>query len=200
MRLPWAIAGLTLALAGCGSTAEPNRLDLTTPGVHTGDPVPSATATPEASGTATPTATPEGKPVTSAEKRVIKGWSDTLRSGRVARAARYFSVPSRVSDAQLGDLFLGTPGEIEKFNRDLECATKLVRTRRGAEGFVVGIFMQTERKGQKSCGVNKGLPTAVAFQIRKEHIQQWVRIDLSEADPTPTPTPSASATLTATVS
>ena len=75
-----------------------------------------------------------------------------------------------------------------------------MRTRRGAEGFVVGIFMQTERKGQKRCGVNKGLPTAVAFQIRKQHIQQWVRIDLSEADPTPTPTPSASATPTATVS
>ena len=71
----------------------------------------------------------------------------------------------------------------------MPCATKLVRTRRGAEGFVVGIFMQTERKGQKSCGVNKGLPTAVAFQIRKRaHPAVGPRIR-PQRGPMPTPTP-----------
>jgi hypothetical protein len=204
MRLRWAIAGLALVLAGCGSTAEPSRLDLTTPGVHTGEPIPSATATPEGSGTATPKATPAVKPVTSAEKRVIKGWSDRQRRGDMTEASRYFSVPALISDADQGELFLSTPGEVKKFNSSLKCATKLMGTRRGAKGFAVGIFMLSERKGQTKCGVDAGQTTEVAFQIRKQHIQQWVRIAVGTgvATPTPTPTqtPTASPTPTATVS
>ena len=54
----------------------------------------------------------------------------------------------------------------------------------GTDGFVVGIFEQTERKGSKRCAA-VGEPTAVAFLIRSSHIQQWVRIDPSSPDDAP---------------
>jgi hypothetical protein len=183
-------------VAGCGA-AEPNRFDLRTPGTRTGAPLAQSTPEPAATATATATPGPRRKPVTSAERRVVKGWSESLRGGHVSAAARYFSVPTMISDVDLGEHFLGTQSEIEAFNRKLSCATKLVRMRRGTDGFVVGIFEQTERKGSKRCAA-VGEPTAVAFLIRSSHIQQWVRIDPSSPDATPTPTPAPAETPSAT--
>src|ERR1700752_3378259 len=89
----WVIAVVGLTLAGCGADA-PSRFDLRTPGAHTGEPVaPTAVPVPEES--ATPA--PKRKPVTQAEKRVIQGWADELRSGHVTAATRYFAVPSLIS-------------------------------------------------------------------------------------------------------
>jgi hypothetical protein len=196
MRLSWVLAGVALALAGCGGTSEPNRLDLTTPGVHTGDPVPTTTA-PEA--TATPGATPEpaSKKVTKAEKRVIKGWSDSLRDGRVNAASKYFKVPSAVSNNTPGLLKLASVEDVRTFNRTLPCGAKLLRTRRITDGFVVGVFRLTERKhAPVKCGTGVGEEASVAFKIVDEHITTWVRVVAPAqtdpmATPTPTPTPSA---------
>jgi hypothetical protein len=195
MRLPWAIAGVALVLAGCGSaTKEPSRLDLTTPGVHTGEAVPTATATP----------TPE--PVTAAEKRVIKGWADSLRHGEVNAAAAYFEVPSSVSNNEPGLVELSSVEAVREFNRTLPCGAKLLRTRRGSDGFVVGVFRLTERKHAPSpCGQGVGAEAAVAFEITDGHIKTWVRVaDPAEDDPmattTPTATPTPSATATPTPS
>jgi hypothetical protein len=195
MRLPWAIAGLALVLAACGSSAEPNRFDLTTPGVHTGDPVPQSSATPE------PTAKPktDSKRVTRTERRVIKGWSDSLRRGRVNAAAGYFKVPSAVSNNTPGLVQLASREDVREFNRTLPCGAKLLRTRRGSDGFVVGVFRLTERKHAPApCGTGVGQEASVAFKITDGHIAAWVRVaDPSEQDPlataTPTPTPSADA-------
>jgi hypothetical protein len=197
MRLPWAIAGVALVLAGCGgATEEPNRLDLTTPGAHTGAPIPTATAT------ATPSATAKPKPVTKAEKRVIKGWADSLRRGQVNAASDYFGVPSAVSNNTPGLVELSTVEDVREFNRTLPCGAKLLRTRRGSDGFVVGEFRLTERKNAPApCGNGVGAEAAVAFQITDGHIKTWVRVaDPGEEDPlataTPTATPSATATST----
>src|SRR5689334_7518185 len=135
MRLPWAIAGVALVLAGCGSTAkQPDRFDLTTPDSHPGDPVP----------TRTPAPTPE--PVTAAEKRVIKGWADSLRHGQVNAASAYFDIPSAVSNNEPGLVQLDTVAKVREFNATLPCGAKLLRTRRATDGFVVGEFRLTERK------------------------------------------------------
>jgi hypothetical protein len=199
-----AIAALGLVVAACGST-KPNRLDLTTPGAHTGDPLPavteapSATATPTATATASPkaTATPDATTVTAAEKRIIKGWSDSLRDGRVNAASRYFQVPVLVSNNTPGYIILGTQAEVQEFNRTLPCGAKLIKTRRGADGFVVGVFKLTERKNAPApCGTGVGATASVAFEIDKGHITKWVRVvESSQSDPmgTPTPTPTADA-------
>jgi hypothetical protein len=189
MRLPWAIAGVALVLAGCGSTADqPDRFDLTTPGVHTGEPLP----------VASPTATPAKlKPVTRTEKRVIKGWADSLRRGDVNDAAGYFGVPSAVSNNTPGLVELATVEDVREFNRTLPCGAKLLRTRRGTDGFVVGEFRLTERKNAPApCGQGVGAEAAVAFKIADGHIQAWVRVaDPGQRDPMATATPTATPTV-----
>jgi hypothetical protein len=192
MRLPWAIAGLALVLAGCGGAAEPNRFDLTTPGAHTGDPVPQATATPA----------PDLKKVTRTERRVIKGWSDSLRRGRVNAAAGYFTVPSAVSNNTPGLNVLASREDVREFNRTLPCGAKLLRTRRGSDGFVVGVFRLTERKHAPApCGSGVGQEASVAFKITDAHITTWVRVvDPTQQDPLATPSPTPTPTATATPS
>jgi hypothetical protein len=201
MRPTWAIAALGLVLASCGA-AEGNRFDLTTPGAHTGDGVPAATSAPNPTATsaATPAAKAEKKsPVTRTERRIIKGWSDSLRRGRVGAAARYFSVPTLVSNDAPGWEYLDTQSQIEKFNRGLTCGSKLIRARRGVDGFVVGIFKQVERKGDGAdCGTGVGETAAVAFLIKAEHITRWVQIDPDAPAAGATPTPTATATASAT--
>jgi hypothetical protein len=194
MKSWMAIAALGLVVAACGST-EPNRFDLTTPGAHTGAPLPAPAEAPSA--TATPQATPEPSPnsekVTVAEKRIIKGWSDSLRNGRVNDAAGYFQVPVLVANNTQDPVVLNTKDDVNEFNRTLPCGAKLIRTRRGPEGFVVGIFRLTERRNAPApCGTGVGATASVAFQIDKGHIIKWLRVvDATEQDPmaTPTPTP-----------
>ncbi len=194
MRPQWAIAGLALVLAACGGTAQSNRLDLTTPGVHTGDPVPTSAATPEA------TATPTTKRITSAEKRVIKGWSDSLRQGRVNAASKYFEVPSMVANNTPDPVELTSVEDVREFNRTLPCGAKLLRTRRSEAGFVVGVFRLTERKNAPApCGTGVGAEASVAFEIADGHIKTWLRVaDPSQADPMATPTPTATPEVTPT--
>jgi hypothetical protein len=178
MKPSWAIAALGLALAACGGAAEPDRFSLTTPGAHTGEGIAPAPA---------PT---EVKPVTRAERMVIKGWSDSLRHGRVSAAARYFTVPSKVSNDSPDWIPLNTTAEVKAFNQGLPCGAKLMDVRRGPDNFVVGTFRLTERKGPGAgCGGGVGGTAAVAFLIRGEHIEQWVRNDDAASDPTPTATP-----------
>ncbi|HEY6891190.1 MAG TPA: hypothetical protein VI300_25520 [Solirubrobacter sp.] len=200
-----AVAAVGLVVAACGST-KPNRLDLTTPGAHTGDPLRAATAAPSETATPTPDATakPSAGKVTAAEKRIIKGWSDSLRQGRVEAASRYFQIPVLISNNTPGYIILGTQDEVMEFNRTLPCGAKLIRTRRGADGFVVGDFKLTERKNAPApCGTGVGATASVAFEIDKGHITKWVRVvETTEQDPmgTPSPTPEASATPVPTIS
>jgi hypothetical protein len=197
MRPSWAIAAVALVLAACGAS-KGERFNMTTPGAHTGSGVRAATAPPNPAPepSATPAPKAKGKPVTRAEKRVIKGWADSLRRGRVNAASRYFSVPSRISNNTPDWVYLDSPSDVKEFNRTLPCGAKLLRTRRGVDGFAVGIFRLTERKGVsgEGCGSGVGDTAAVAFQIRKRHIQQWVRVELEQVEPgaaaSPTATPS----------
>lgn len=201
MKPPWAIAALGLLLAACGA-AEPDRFDLKTPGAHTGAAIPAPTSAPNPTATPSATAKPEKKaPVTKTERRIIKGWADSLRRGELDTAARYFSVPTLVSNDAPGWQYLDSQSKIEEFNRGLSCGSKLIRARRGVDGFVVGIFKQVERKGDGAdCGTAVGETAAVAFLIKGEHITQWVQIDPdaagagATATPTPSPTPSSTPT------
>jgi hypothetical protein len=202
-RPTWALAVLGLTFAACGAAAGPSRLDLKTPGVNTGAPLP-ATPVPTARPDVTPAATPGNirKPVTKSEKRIIRAWADELRHGRVSAASRYFAIPSLVSNETPSPDLLRSRADVEQFNRALPCGAKLIRTRRGAEGFVVGIFKLTERPGAGECGAGTGQVAAVAFLIEDDHIASWVRVatDTAAPDPTPTPTPTATATASPTAS
>jgi hypothetical protein len=202
----WALLALALTFAACGA-AEPDRLSLRTPGANTGDPnfVPLPTTTPTPSATPTPTATAKpkrkSKPVTKDEKQVIKGWSEELRHGHVTAAARYFSLPTLISDSSPGWLVLETLHAVKQFNRGLPCGAKLISTRRSrlVTRFVVGTFRLTERPGPGKCGDGTGHKLSVAFVVRRHHITRWVRDDtLTSPSGSATPSPSPTATATAT--
>jgi hypothetical protein len=179
---PWALAALLIVACG-GESPERDRFSLRAPGTHTGAP-PAPTATPRV---ATPTPTPKPRPVTRAERRVVRGWSDALRRGRVEDAARYFSVPSLAVNPV--PAYLETQTDVEAFNRGLPCGAKLVKLRRSSEReFVIGVFRLTERPGPGSCGTGTGALAAVAFRIYRDHITSWIRDDSEVAEPTPAPT------------
>jgi hypothetical protein len=188
MRRVW-LAGLALALAlaACGSEGS-SRFDLTTPDAHTGAPL-AATPVPASTPTPTPAPAVEVKPVTRTEKRVIKGWADSLRHGRVSAATRYFAVPSKISNGDPTWIPLNSRDDVHEFNRTLTCGAKLIRTRRGVDGFVVGVFRLTERPGAGECGMGTGHLAAVAFLIHKKHITRWVRVADEPATPAPSTTP-----------
>jgi hypothetical protein len=160
-----AVALLALGLASCGSSAD-DRFELRTPGT---DDVELRVR--EVEGSAKQR---RGKP-TRAEVAVIRGWSDALRAGHVADAARFFQVPANVDDGVRGRRELPDRAAIEAFNRGLACGERLLSTRRGDGAFVIGTFRLTERPGRGTC-VGVGEPAATAFLIRGGRIAAWLRV------------------------
>jgi hypothetical protein len=186
------VALAALALAACG--AKVDRLDLRTPGAHPGV-LPSATLPPPPTATPTPTPTPVPKlaRITHAERRVIEGWSEALRQGRVADAARYFSVPSMFEDGVRA--FATSRAAVRHFNAGIACGMKLLGMRRGKRHAVLATFRLTRRPGG-DCRTGGSL-AAVEFLVRRQKINAWTRED-DAVDPaiarragaaTPTATP-----------
>jgi hypothetical protein len=165
------LLALALALAaGCGGK---DPLDEHTPGV-TPQPAPGRKAA--------PAATPRDRAaaVSRAEVRVIRGWSDALRHGHVARASRYFARPATVSNGTPA-VELRTVAQVQAFNAGLSCGARLTRTERAPHAFVYGVFELTERPGG-ACGSGAGTEATVAFLVRHRHIEQWLRVpDLGPA-------------------
>ncbi len=162
----WAVlvAGLALLASACGSGSR----TATTP------PPPRA---------ATPSATPARKPAAAGDVAVIRGWADALRHGRVERAARYFAIPSVVSNGT-PPVRLESRDDVRFFNRTLPCGAKVLHAE-DTGAYVVATFRLTERPGRGLCGGGAGARASTAFLIRRHRIVQWRRV----VDPAPEATP-----------
>ena len=163
-----------LVLAGCGGGGgggQPDRLTLTTP---------------KTAPMATPTATPDDTtaiggsgragasgPVTAREKAVVRGWSDALRRGDVARAARYWTVPALVANGGQ-PLRLLDRSAVRTWNSTLPCGAKLEKVERDAR-YVLATFVLTERPGAGSCGTGVGHRARTLFLLSHGKIVQWLR-------------------------
>jgi len=156
-----ALAVLALSAAGCGSDSRHAR----TP------PPPKSSATPAAR---------ESKPASKADDAVIRGWADALRAGHVARASRYFAIPSVVSNGT-PPIRLTSRSDVEFFNRTLPCGARVKRTQ-DTGAFVVATFELTERRGRGRCGQGFGGKARTAFMIRGGKIRQWRRVVEDEPD------------------
>jgi hypothetical protein len=178
----WSSIPLSAALAACGGS-QVDRFDLKTPGAHTGVGPVVTLAPPQATATATPAAAKEK--VTREETRIIRAWSEQLRRGHVVKASSYFAIPAKVSNPK--HAVLHTRAAVRSFNRTLRCGEKLLSTQRGDGHLVIATFQLTKRPGG-SCGSGAGRLAAVAFQVKRHHITQWLRRD-DAVDPTVTPTP-----------
>jgi hypothetical protein len=156
-----ALAVLALSAAGCGSDSRHAR----TP------PPPKSSATPAARGS---------KPASEADDAVIRGWADALRAGDVARASRYFAIPSVVSNGT-PPIRLTSRSEVEFFNRTLPCGARVEQTE-DTGAFVVATVELTERPGRGRCGQGVGGEARTAFLIRGGKIRQWRRVVEEEPD------------------
>jgi hypothetical protein len=175
-RYAWIAPVLLLGLAGCGSVSDAERFELTTPG--TDDLVVR-----EVGGGEEAKKEPKKKP-TPGEVRVIRGWADALRNGRVNEAAEFFAVPTTVLDGTNPQRSLEDKAAVLEFNRGLPCGAQLVEAVRGKGKFVIATFRLTERTGpgaQPGCSV--GALAATAILVEDKHIVQWLR----EPDPVQPP-------------
>ncbi len=113
---------------------------------------------------------------------VVRTWSDALRHGDVARAARSFAVPSLVANGGPPQR-LTTGAEVLAFNSGLPCGAKLVATERGPRGFTIATFVLTERPGPGTCGAGVGGTARTAFRVRGGKITDWLRVQDIPAAP-----------------
>jgi hypothetical protein len=116
-----------------------------------------------------------GKDVTGPPpERVIRDWADTLRSGDVAGAARFFALPSIVQNGS-DPIALHTRADARAFNQTLPCGARLLRTSSSA-GYTTATFRLTERPGPGTCGTGTGMTARTTFVIKDGKIREWRRV------------------------
>jgi hypothetical protein len=169
------MAGLVIVLSGCGSA---------TTLLHRG------TST-------TPVSGPGGVPPNVV--RVIVGWSEALRAGHVAAAARYFRIPSVFFSGSGPPIELRSLAQVEAVNAGLPCGAAFVSAR-ALGGYVNVLFRLTDRPGPGGaggCGRGIGQTARTNFLIRKGRIVAWLRAPDAPGDNGSPTTPSLPATLSA---
>lgn len=180
---PWTSVIAVVAagiVAGCGSTGPG-----TAASTHRASPAagsrgggPPAGAGP---GVRTiPTPAPTGIPADPGAVGVIRAWSDALRRGDVAGAARYFALPSLMvngPDAN-GDavvISIRTRTDAEAANAALPCGAEFISAdQRGR--YVNALFRLTSRPGPGGgCGAGVGQTARTNFVLRHGRIIEWFR-------------------------
>ncbi|HEY5188095.1 MAG TPA: hypothetical protein VII87_03595 [Solirubrobacteraceae bacterium] len=169
------LVAIMVALGGCGSSAA------------TGPGPPSAAANAAARRLlapglhSLPAPGPTGRAADPAAVKVIRGWSDALRSGHVRTAGRYFSLPSELVNGSPGGAGLAltpiaTLHQAVAANELLPCGAKLISTdQRGR--YVNALFRLTGRSGPggDSCGGGAGQTARTNFLIVDGRIVEWIR-------------------------
>ena len=114
---------------------------------------------------------------------VIRAWADALRGGDVEGAARYFAVPSLVSNGT-PPITLRSRADVRLFNESLPCGAVLERTYRQGR-YTAAVFRLTERPGRGRCGTGTGDHARTAFIVQGGKIRQWRRLANPQAPPAP---------------
>ena len=149
------LAGLALALGGCGDDAR--KAKTPPPPKHAEAARPAPARDPAAKG----------------DVAVIKGWSDALRHGHLKEAARYFALPALVSNGP-PTYRLRKRKEVVLWNRLLPCGARF-KEAVDTGAYVVATFVLTNRRGAGRCdGI--GNEAYTAFLIRRNHIVEWRRV------------------------
>lgn len=172
-------------VAGCGGAEKEPTITLDAAG-----PTSSAPATPRV-----PKAyqVPQGVPKRSAgraadavSRRVITKWLGALSTGNVARAARFFALPSKVQNGTVV-LTLSSPTQRAVFNAAFPCGARGTKFERAAGGFTIVDFVLTERPGG-NCGGGGGTARS-AIRVVDGHIAEWYRLDELPVPGAPAPQP-----------
>jgi hypothetical protein len=112
---------------------------------------------------------------------VIRDWSNTLRRGDVAGAARYFALPSIFANGTgtgiggLAVVTIHTESEAVTVNSELTCGSVLLSAKRVGK-YLNALFRLTNRSGPGAdCDGGAGELARVDFLIADGHIVEWVR-------------------------
>ena len=167
-RLAPVLSLALLALAGCGGGGDSDR---------TTDRRASATpsrAAAEPRSLPREAHKPPTGPVTAAEKAVIRGWADALRSGDVERASRYWRPPAIAANGNQ-PFRLVTMAAVRQFNEGLTCGARFESAER-AKNYVVATFRLTNRRDRPgACAQGVGQRARTLFLLRGGKIVQWIR-------------------------
>lgn len=109
--------------------------------------------------------------------QVIRGWSQALRSGRVAAAAAYFRIPSVFFEGSGPPVQIRSRVGAQIVNAALPCGALLLSTHREGR-FVNALFRLTNRPGRGGaggCGSGTGETARTNFLIENGRIVEWLR-------------------------
>jgi hypothetical protein len=109
--------------------------------------------------------------------RVIRGWSQALRSGHVAAAAAFFRIPSVIFLGDAPPVQIRTRIDAQTANAALPCGAELISTHRVGR-FVNALFRLTNRPGRgggSGCGSGAGETARTNFLIENGRIVEWLR-------------------------
>ena len=124
--------------------------------------------------------TPSSPGVNPRDVAVIRDWSDALRHGDVARAARYFALPSLMingpdANGQVVAVNISTRAEAEAANASLPCGARLISTAKHGR-YINALFSLTQRPGPGGgCVAGAGQTARTNFVIRSGRIVDWIR-------------------------
>jgi hypothetical protein len=110
---------------------------------------------------------------------VITGWVDTLATGDVEGAARYFALPSIAENGPLV-IRIRTFEDAVSFNETLPCGAELLSAETIGD-FTAATFRLLERPGG-SCGAGTGGTAATSFLIEEGKIVEWRRVGIGGGD------------------
>jgi hypothetical protein len=106
---------------------------------------------------------------------VIRAWSDALRRGDVAGAARYFALPSEFVNGPGDVVMIHTEAQARAANASLPCGAVLISTTRHGR-LITALFRLTERLGPNAgCGSGTGVLARTDFIIVGGRILDWIR-------------------------
>jgi len=110
---------------------------------------------------------------------VITGWVDTLATGDVEGAARYFALPSIAENGPLV-VRIRTLEDAVSFNETLPCGAELISAETVGD-FTAATFRLLERPGG-NCGAGTGGTAATSFVIEDGKIVEWRRVGIGGGD------------------
>jgi hypothetical protein len=124
---------------------------------------------------------------------VIEAWSEKVRAGRFAAAAKHFALPVIVANPSTGPLEIRTREAVVAFNRAFPCAARFLSA--SAHGrYIVGTFRLESMAGRTCTALRALARVGFVFGDRKrpKRFTEWWRVsDAPNAEIGPSRRPAA---------
>jgi hypothetical protein len=179
-------------IVGCGSSGSATKPNAAHRPGAAGTPRATTSPIPGQDLRTIPTPGPTGTPADPGAVRVIRAWSDALRRGDIAGAARYFALPSLMingpdANGQAVEIAIRNRAQAEAANVALPCGAQFISAdKRGR--YINALFRLTDRPGPGGgCADGAGQTARTNFVIDRRRIVEWIRAPEDPGDNTAPP-------------